>query len=272
MKYTPVDIEENVNISKVSPLVQAFQIMAGFFIVVAALFVVCSIFADFIVQYIPIEWEHKLFVKNTKSKYPQTQAKLNELVQGLCKKTKSKNCKYYKLNIITCKQPNAYASLGGQILVTDSFLKFIKSENELSFVLSHELSHIINKDPEKNLSRQILMGLILSIFTQDAKVAEIMNYSANNVTLAYSREVEKRADLEAVETINNYYGNTAGSIDLFERIMKKDKNPEIFYYFSTHPPYQSRIENIKNYIKENNYFYNSSQKRPIKFVEKKIKK
>ncbi len=269
MKYTPVDVEENFNLSKVNPLVQAFQIMAGFFILVAVLFVICGIFADFIVKYIPIEWEHKLFVKNTKPIYPQTQARLNALVQGLCKETKSKHCDYYKLRIIKSNQPNAYASLGGQILITDSFLKFIKSENELSFVLSHELSHIINKDPEKNVSRQILLGLILSIFTQDAKVAEIMNLSASNVTLAYSREVEKRADLEAVDTINSYYGNASGSVDLFERIMKKDKNPEIFYYFSTHPPYQSRIENIKNYIKENNYLNCSSEKKTIKFIKLK---
>ncbi len=269
MKYTPVDIEENLNVSKVSPLVQVCQIMAGLFIVIAALFVVCSICADFIVQYIPIEWEHKLLVKHTKSVYPKIEKKLNTLVQGLCKETSSKDCNYYKLNIIKCKQPNAYASLGGQILLTDSFLRFIESENELSFVLSHELSHIINKDPEKNLSRQILLGLLLSVFVQDAQVTEMLNLSANNVTLAYSREVEKRADLEAVETINRYYGNTAGSIDMFERIMEKDKNFELFYYFSTHPPYKSRIENIKSYIKENNYLYRTSEKKPLKFIKLK---
>jgi Zn-dependent protease with chaperone function len=74
----------------------------------------------------------------------------------------------YKIHIIPDPRINAMALPGGNIVVFSALIKETGSENELAFVLAHELGHFANRDHLRGLGRRLLLltasaALILKI-------------------------------------------------------------------------------------------------------------
>src|SRR5260370_15232974 len=68
----------------------------------------------------------------------------------------------FKFFLVHEAQPNAFSVPGANVYVTDSLMSFVKSKNELSGTLCHELAHTINHDamtkvqePRKGLDPEI---------------------------------------------------------------------------------------------------------------------
>src|SRR4029453_13783314 len=52
----------------------------------------------------------------------------------------------FKFYLVHESQPNAFATPGGNVYVTDSLLYFVKNTEELAGTLCHEVSHTIHHD------------------------------------------------------------------------------------------------------------------------------
>ena len=134
---------------------------------------------------------------------------------------------------------NAFASFGGKIMIPSEVIRELGSENELSFLLAHELSHIRHRDPLRSLISKSPLLILDSVFG-------IQLSSITDIT--YGKAIETRADREAAEAIVQKYGH-AGGIDHFFEVLQNEPWVEWFTLFSDHPQTASRIAAVKKNTK-----------------------
>ena len=67
----------------------------------------------------------------------------------------------YNIYLQDSQEANAFATLGGNIIVTSALLENIKNEEELIFILGHERAHIENRDVIQSFAQS--MPIILTL-------------------------------------------------------------------------------------------------------------
>jgi Zn-dependent protease with chaperone function len=126
-----------------------------------AVYVLLGVVVDLIVPYVPDAAEQKIAsIYNLKTDTPANstaQIKIQKLTDGL---SALKSSRKYKVTIIPSPEVNALAVPGGNIMVFAGLLKEIKTENELAFVIAHELGHFENRDQLRGIGRMLILFVI----------------------------------------------------------------------------------------------------------------
>lgn len=144
------------------------------------------------------------------------------------------------VSLVSSGEFNAFAAPGGRIYLMCGLVEAMDA-NELSAVLSHELSHVKNRDSMNAYVHEIAGSLLVRLvagsgFNVSSEIA------ANMTGLDYSRGVESRADEDGVKMLmeKGYYaGGAPGAFDKFI------KNGHGYSFsldelFSTHPDPKKR--------------------------------
>ena len=177
---------------------------------------------------------------------------LNELVLGVGKnleyplKNKSRKFHFY---IHYTEDLNAYALPGGFIFITYGLLNRIKGdEDELAFVLGHEMMHIVLGHPIERVFAGYGTKVLNIVLSKYSKMGALSKQILNKfMTSNYSRENEFEADAGGVALMGAAGYNRKKSIKLLSRLESQTQSKvNIFSYFASHPPIQSRIEQIRN--------------------------
>lgn len=146
---------------------------------------------------------------------------------------------------------NAYATLGGHIVVHRGLIARVDSENALAAVLAHEIAHVRLRHPAAAAGRGMTIGLALSALSSaigNSVAARIMGTTGMGVLLSYSREQETAADEDALRAVARVYGHLGGAADLFETLKKSEPNAEGgFEIFRSHPFSDRRIEHVRDF-------------------------
>lgn len=169
---------------------------------------------------------------------------------------------------------NAYATVGGRIVVHRGLLRRLRGEHELAALLAHEMSHVQHRHVAASLGRGLAIGLVLSVVSADAggRAADILLEQTGGIMLrGYGREHEREADAGALHASAALHGHVGGVVGLFQRIAASrsevgDEDPEghrqdcspqaertnephpqaanaeVPTWLSTHPADQDRIE------------------------------
>lgn len=257
MQYTPKVIKGNVNISKKSPLKELFSLLSILLGTLIVIYVLLGFLVDLIVPHLPDDIEQNLahfsskFIEE-KERILIIEKPIQDLLNDLAKNIVAK--KEYKVTVVKNDTFNAIALPGGNIVVFSGLLDEIESENELAFVLSHELGHFANKDHLKGLGRGLVFFTLSNIFLgQDSSVSNFLGTSLLGLEMKFSQAQEKAADLFAVDLMYKKYRHLGGATEFFEKIKRKEKVPKFFYFFATHPHSRDRIKSIQEKIRQEKY-------------------
>ncbi|MBW1641509.1 MAG: M48 family metallopeptidase [Deltaproteobacteria bacterium] len=253
MKYTPREPADNVNVSPTSPLHEFFILTSGLLAILIGIYLVLGFTVDLIVPHISTSFEKKLagpFLSsiNTKETDSNKEGFVQYLVDDL-----QKNCAKlpyeFKVVVRQSNTINALALPGGHIVVFTGLLDKITSENELAFVMAHEMGHYANRDHLKGVGRAfVIMTISALVFGADSGINNLLAKGLTVTELSFSRKQEMRADEFALQTIDCLYGHTGGAIDFFKKI-PKEKNPGKFgHYFASHPENLKRITRLEEII------------------------
>ena len=249
-KYQSSSKGEENNVSKESPLATLSKYLAFFLLLFFVLFLIFLKAAVFIVPHVSLEKEAVFFgdisrylnkgeVNLQKTEYIQ------EIVSSL--DLENKNRFPYKAKVVCSPEENAFALPGGSILITSSLLKKMSSENELAFVLAHEMAHIKNRDVLRKIITQtpfILAGLFLSDYLDVDSINQI-------IRLKYDKDVELLADANALKMLNEKYGHVGGAYSFFQKLDEEDTY--FLTWVSTHPSTKARMENIKKITEKSGF-------------------
>ena len=261
VKFTPRLPAENVNVTPVSPLREFFALIAGLTGVTVVIYFLLGFAIDLIVPHISPEMEHAL-AQTMVSRFtnPEKPDERTISVRALTNRLKQ-GCTDlpYPVTVYIAEDPlvNAVALPGGNIVVFSGLLEKMGSENELAFVLFHEMGHFINRDHLRGLGRAIVfMGLSALLLGPDNPVSTMIGQGLHLSEMKFSREQETGADRFALRAMNCAYGHVAGATNFFEKLAKAEKPAgAVGQFYLTHPESQKRIADLQAYGRKQEFSF-----------------
>jgi Zn-dependent protease with chaperone function len=254
VKFDPSLPEDGINVSRAHPLREALLLVGGVVAVAAAVAVAVAVVADLAAPHIPIELEARLFsgwfdrgVEDDEAATPREQslARLLNRMAGHWPESP------YGFEIAIWDEPeaNAVALPGGVIAVTNGLLESVESENELAFVLGHELGHFHNRDHLRGLGRGIAFSLLLVAVGVGGggSAVQLASLAGQFAQRDFSRDQEIEADRFGLALLAAEYGHVSGAGAFFEHLPEPDGALEsgLASYFSTHPVNADRIQALR---------------------------
>lgn len=180
----------------------------------------------------------------------------------------------WEFHLIKDKTVNAFCMPGGKVVMFSGMLDVAEKEEDLAFILAHEISHALLDHSRTQLSKQqtknsavtlsylgslglSLVGLgevggILRAATQVADIGSELFYLK-----PFGREQEMEADKLGINIVS-LAGYDVGHIPTFWKNVSEQGVANNFDFFSTHPSDDKRIEALKQSvyeIKTNGVYY-----------------
>ncbi|MGB3292195.1 MAG: M48 family metallopeptidase [Phormidesmis sp.] len=262
--YVPKEITEEVNVTPVNPLVNLAYLMATVAFVGALVYGSLGLIATRIATRIDPKTEENIGAAMTAAISLQTAADdsriayLEDLLADLeanVPKTTLAEATYppLKVSILDTEVENAMVTAGSYLFVTDGLLQKVESENELAFVLAHELGHLQHRDPLKALGRS-LVWVTLSSLLGLGQGGDTIVRAANLADLSYSRGQETAADDYALELIATHYQHTDHSLGFFQRVQAEEPDwgalSKVTEWQQSHPLTGDRIRRLDRTLDE----------------------
>ncbi len=250
-------IEDNVNVSKTNEVKDFFVLIAGIIGILLIIIWFSQFFANIFIDNMSVETQNQLesyFGKLPNddyynAKYKEKYDKLTLIRKRIIENDKTLQGRSpFPIIFVPKKEFNAWIIPNGSIYFTTELLDSDLTEEELAFVLGHEIGHYKNRDHLKTISRQIIINLTTNILF-GSSMKELNNIAQNATAfeyLSHSQQQEKKADKYSSQTLIKLYGNNQGSVSFMEKLSKKYDMPEFVHYFSTHPSPKQRMYLLKN--------------------------
>ncbi len=190
---------------------------------------------------------------NTLNKDPKLTQRVNNISNRLIAKTsyfRQDSSKWnWEVNVITSDTINAWCMAGGKIAVYTAIVEKLNlNDDELAFILSHEIAHALREHVREQQSQEMIKsGLInvASIFGVDNTILGVANLAANvGISLPFSRSHENESDEIGLELAYMAGFNPDGAVSLWKK-MQEHSGDGGLEFLSTHPSHENRIKNLQ---------------------------
>lgn len=255
MRFVPRQPREGINVSDVHPLAEAGALIVGLSLIFAAIVLALLFFVEFVLLFVSpgaeadifLDWTPDDLVSVTEddSRVVETQALVARLTAHWPDSPYT-----FRVEVSDDEDPNAIALPGGLIIVTTALLDSVETENELAFVLGHELGHYRNRDHIRMLGRSIVTGIVFAVLhSTEGDVS--LGFTISDLALrGFSRNQESDADSFGLQIVYDEYGHVDESWRFFDRMIDDDhKATGLLNYLSTHPATDERVEDLKSYAR-----------------------
>ena len=250
MDYSNPDLPEGINYSKTHPLKEFAILTAGVFGVLIIAVVVLGLLADHFAQYIPyrVETKFRILVPD----HDDGPAPLNDYLNTLAKRIAVAEQLPPGMNItvhyVDSDTVNAYATLGGHIVLFRGLLEKLQHENALAMVMAHEIAHVKYRHVIRSLGSGLVIGIALSMLNTslgNTVVSGMIDQTSQVGMLKFSRTHEQQADDTALDSLQQQYGHIGGAEELFAAIKAEEKLDFVPVFLRTHPDTDARITHIR---------------------------
>ena len=261
MKFVPQKLREGINYSRVDPRKEAVVLIGGVGLLAALVVLVIGFSIDVLVSWIPASWEARIFdglasriVGGLSVKTSSRSKQLQNLMDRLAAHW-PENPYSFRIGVLEEDTPNAMAVPGGAILVTTGLLKSVRSENELAFVLGHEMGHFKNRDHLNGLGRQLATALVMAVVSGSAAGGtDLLGLTGRITERSFGRNQELAADRVGLEIVYREYGHVAAAWDFFDQLPEEPELAQRFQgYFATHPVTENRIGVLKTLAQQQSW-------------------
>jgi len=189
------------------------------------------------------------------------------IVASIAKSAQPRYNHPFKFYIVHEPQPNAFATPGGNVYITDSLFYFVRNTEELAGTLCHEVSHTIHRDSmaliqkERQIARRevgaaILLGPSAAHLLAIALIGKLQS-------LGYSRDVESAADLTGADICAASGDNPWGLVWLFQDFDKADI-AQVPQLLSNHPDNPHRVAALREHFRERPAVFGSFSSDPAR--------
>ena len=212
--------------------------------------------SDLLVQWavkrIPVEWEEKLgavaYREALAGKVVLKEGSAVEAVQEMTRRLTAPivdNPYTFELSLVSNDVVNAFALPGGRVVVFTGLLKKAESGEEVAGVLSHEISHVLERHGVERIVKQLGIVAVAAILFGDQQglIGLAQQLGVELLTLRFSREQETEADLVGLRLLYDARIAPDGMVRFFERLSERDKGQ--VELFSTHPMSAIRAARLK---------------------------
>src|SRR5262245_41928076 len=179
----------------------------------------------------------------------------------------------YKWEFTVINDPqtvNAFAVPGGKVAVYTGIFGPARDEAGLAVVLGHEVAHALARHPAERMSQGMLLqlggvGLGVALGKNPAvanQVLQAYGMVGGVGLLPFSRSQETEADHIGLILMAKAGYDPRVALELWERMEKKEGGKGIPPEFlSTHPSYETRVEQLRNFLPEALTYYRQNNAR-----------
>ncbi len=253
MRFEPRLPRDDVNAPPRSPVKDGLVMLLGLAAIVGVIFGAMTLLIDRLVPYVPRSWESRIFPDFQELVHrPGTEDEraykrhLEDLIARISEHwpERPERPDGLRVGLLDDELPNALAFPGGQILVTTGLMKEVESENELAFILGHELGHYAGRDHLRSLGRGLTLALIMAAMGKSGAAGDLIGLSSQITGRAFSREQESQADAFGLSLVVAEFGHVSGATDFFEKLPAPESKlgRTLSTYLATHPVSDERVE------------------------------
>ena len=257
MEYSNPELPEGINTSKENPLKEFFILTVGLLAVVFVVISILILIVDNFADKIPFEMEKDLpvssFIENMETeKLPPYLEKVTQKVLSSYELPEKMQITFHYVNDDTV---NAFATLGGHIVLYRGLLEKLKHEDELAMVIAHEIAHVKYRHPILSTTHGIVVGIVLTAISSSSGntvVNDLMGSTSMASLMKFSRDFEYQADKDAIKSLMKLYGHADGALGLFNVFNSEFGEGASFEFLATHPLTNNRISQTTKMINKNN--------------------
>lgn len=267
--------EEGINTSANSPLLTFLKLMAGMIVVLFIAAWLLGQAGGYLAGWIPFEQELRLsktyesFDEETlqnDSASPELQAYLNDLAERLAPAMQLPEGMTITVHYQDEDVENAFATIGGHVLLYKGLLKALPNENSLAMLIAHEMAHVKLRHPIRSAGQGLAIHSGIKLLMGYSNV-DVLGNAGLYTQLHFSRSMETDADTEGLAALQAVYGHVSGATDLFATLSKLHRNAgmdtEGSAFFSTHPLDAARIAKLEHTAKTNGWMSDTDQVTPL---------
>jgi len=252
MQYSNPKIPEGINTSKTNPLKEFAVLTIGVIFVVISVLALLIILVDLFADKIPFQWEKEMPIERVLGNKDGSQLPdyINVLSQKVISNMQLPDDMDITVHYVNDDTVNAFATLGGHIVIYRGLLEKLTYEEELAAIIAHEVAHIKYRHPILGASHGLAVGLVLSIISSSADdiVSGLLGNTSMITVMKFSRDYEYQADKEAIELLIKIYGQADGALGLFDIFKSVHNAVEPIEFLNTHPLTDNRIKQAKSMI------------------------
>lgn len=252
--YSNPQVPHEVNVSEKTPVRDFLRLSLGVCLVTVAIVVGVFFAARLFAPQIPFRYEAAL---NDVGAQPDTaaaptcqsagEAALQKLADELARTMNLPDEMRIHVHLRADSEPNAFATLGGNVMVNRGLLEHIQSENALAMALAHEIAHIKHRDPIVSIGGGVAVAVLFSALIGNSDGGALVGWAIGFTQMSFSREQESAADAAALAALQKRYGYTNGADEFFTYITQEyPKIAKLPAFLGTHPPPPERIKRIQS--------------------------
>lgn len=214
---------------------EAIWLIVGAIVCVIGLVVLADVGASWLAPRLPFSLERELAerMEGEPPKLPPREQAANAALQELADRLRGPlgmpEDITVKVRVDDSEVLNAYATVGGRIVIHRGLLRRLRGEHELAALLAHEMAHVQHRHVAASLGRGLAIGLVLSVVSADAggrAAGVLLEQTGGLLMRGYGRDHEREADAGAMRAAAALHGHVGGVIGLFERIASaRDEQP-----------------------------------------------
>ena len=201
VSFDPGLPDDSINVSRTHPLKEAGLLLAGMIGAVILFVIAVGASIDWLAPLLPPGLEMKLLgsfgepdedeIEPSDSDEQRLQALVDRLASHWADNPYS-----FRAAILGDDAPNAFAFPGGWIVVSRGLLEQTDSENELAFVVSHEIGHFKNRDHLRGLGRGVALALAMSVVASSGAglAGDLAGLAGSLASRSFDRDPEVDAD------------------------------------------------------------------------------
>ncbi len=206
---------------------EAIWLIVGAIVCVIGLVVLADVAASWLAPRLPFSLERELAerMEGEPPKLPPQEQAANAALQELADRLRGPlgmpEDITVKVRVDDSEVLNAYATVGGRIVIHRGLLRRLRGEHELAALLAHEMAHVQHRHVAASLGRGLAIGLVLSVVSADAggrAAGVLLEQTGGLLMRGYGRDHEREADTGAMRAAAALHGHVGGVIGLFERI------------------------------------------------------
>lgn len=148
---------------------------------------------------------------------------------------------------------NAVSLPGGPVYVTKRLMDLCVTDEELAYVVGHEVAHIAMKHARKQISQKLALSAAAGLLAPDSEVVRIGIAVALMLhERGYSRSQEREADMYGVLYMMQAGYNPIGAIKVLNMFLKMDgsKDDSLTRLLKTHPHPKERLQRVRSVISQ----------------------
>lgn len=261
-------IPEGINASEENPLKEFALLLLGVALGVVMLVMLLSLLARLLAPYVPFSWEQRASPALTAAILSEPNAPgggsgAAQALETLSRAILGSSLEVpvghrdvstvvpadaFSFHLIPADVPNAFATLGATVMITQELPSNVTSENGLAMVIAHEIAHVQLRHPIEAVGRGVVIQVaLMALLGQSANSLLGGAISTGGVItmLSFNREMERAADERALQILQQHYGHLGGADEFFVSMDEAGEDGRWLEFVQTHPDTDDRIAFIR---------------------------